>query len=50
MGEASTIASVLGTKPASSLELYALEINKHARTRGTARSRTSCWTAPRWGV
>jgi hypothetical protein len=34
MGEASTIASVLGTKPASSLDLHALaaldELNKYA--------------------
>jgi hypothetical protein len=30
MGEASPIGSVLGTKPASSLELYALELNKYA--------------------
>jgi hypothetical protein len=49
MGEASPIGSVLHTKPASSLELYTLEINKHALTRDTARSKTSCRTSSRWG-
>jgi len=34
MGEASPIGFVLSTKPASSLEFHALEINKHALGEG----------------